>query len=172
MNSKNKNIISEKGLHILFVIVLAFYLFSFFIPAFGMLSDGFLGYSENGETEVIYGYQCFFYSFTLPFAAISQGDFYNFFCTLLGCFANLCFIGLWADILLRKPKSQPFIRDFILVLISILSVLYWSFWETGMSDNDLKSGYYLWAVSVVLLNVICILWLRIRYFNQIMFKSK
>jgi hypothetical protein len=122
------NRIKEVQLKIIFKFFLLVYCISFLLPSLGSEKDNLLGYSDDNSIEILYGYQCFIFSYIMLISSLIEGAIFNFFCILLGCFSNSYLFVIGLVFYFKKGKLKHFLVHCLLLLISALSVVYWSSW--------------------------------------------
>ena len=157
----NSNII-EKRVREVFILLAGLWLISFILPAFGLLNSGFLGYEVSQTDKVLYGYQCFYYSLFLPLAAIAHSYLSDFLYSSLGLIPNFTLIVLFFLLAKKMEWKLNIFSTIALIIVETLSICYWSCWEPEYGTVELKPGFYLWAITTLLLTVISILWLKIK----------
>ncbi|MCH2023875.1 MAG: hypothetical protein MK207_15465 [Saprospiraceae bacterium] len=152
---------NDNQLKTIFRIVGLFYILSFFLPSVGAQNGDILGFSSDNSNDLLFGYQCFVFSYTMIIASLYKGAMISFCGLLIGCFANTYLFVLALIYYFEKGKQKSFLAYTFKLFLSIISVIYWSSWGIAYNDIELKLGYYLWAVTTCLLTLICITRLRL-----------
>ena len=135
-----------------FIFFWLLFLISFFLPVITASPD-----------QVLYGYECFVWSYIISISAITGegkgSGLYALGALLLGCFANSYLIFLCFTFYVKKTLGKISLNPLMLPL-SCLSVLYWlSFPSKGIANwssfpdkgTAIGIGYYFWSISTVIL---------------------